>query len=284
MVLNEPMAFTAVGYLAGIHAPGKIGFGKFLKASVHASLCLADGSKIIRKNVPNAEIGSTFSCTHIEPLRKNNKKDIKAVERSIAMINRFFIEPALGLGYPIKSFPALKRIKKYMKPGDEELMKADLDFVGVQNYTRDLVKFSLRRPVIWAYPIPPNKRNVPYTEMKWEVYPESMYHMIKLFGSYPQVKKILITENGASFPDTLEKGVVNDETRKKYIQDNLEQVLRAKKEGYNVQGYFIWSFMDNFEWAEGFRTRFGIVHVDFKTQVRTIKNSGKWYAVFLGEK
>jgi beta-glucosidase len=94
----------------------------------------------------------------------------------------------------------------------------------------------------------------------------------------------MITENGAAFPDFLINGAVNDLQRTKYIQDNLKQVLRAKKEGYNIEGYFTWTLTDNFEWAEGYHPRFGLIHVDFDTQKRTIKQSGLWYADFLGSK
>ena len=105
--------------------------------------------------------------------------------------------------------------------------------------------------------------------------------MIKKFNSYPQIKKILITENGAAFPDTLQHQSVIDPDRIAYLKSHLEQVLKAKKEGSKVCGYFIWTLTDNFEWAEGYHPRFGLVYVDFKTQQRIIKSSGHWYADFL---
>jgi len=117
--------------------------------------------------------------------------------------------------------------------------------------------------------------------MNWEVYPEAIYCAIKRMASYPQVKKIIVTENGAAFPDEIANGEINDTKRLQYIQDNLKQVLRAKREGVKVDGYFIWSLMDNFGLAEGTKPRFGMVGVDFKTQQRTIKASGKWYKEFL---
>jgi beta-glucosidase len=105
--------------------------------------------------------------------------------------------------------------------------------------------------------------------------------MLKYFDRYEGIDKIIVTENGASFPDKLEGGAIHDEKRKKFYQDYLRQVLRAKREGVNVAGYFGWSLMDNFEWAEGYQTRFGLVHVDFETQKRTIKDSGLWFKEFL---
>lgn len=283
MIMNEPTAFTALGYLMGIHAPGKKGLGKFLKASHHTALALAEGGRTLRAIHPNAHIGSTFSCFYVEPF-KEKKKHQRAAKRLEAISNKFFLEAALGRGYPIKDFPALKRIRKYMQPGDEEKLKFDLDFVGLQNYTRVIAKYSPFVPGLWGKQIPPKKRGVEVTEMDWEVYPESVYQMVKWMSSYPEIKEIIITESGAAFPDTLENGRIKDDKRTKYLQDVLQGVLKAKREGMPVKGYFVWTFMDNFEWAEGYRPRFGLVYVDFQTQKRYIKDSGKWFANFLGDK
>jgi beta-glucosidase len=116
--------------------------------------------------------------------------------------------------------------------------------------------------------------------MDWEVHPESIYQMIKLFSSYSSVKEIYITENGASFPDELEGISVHDNERKNFFESYLKQLLRAKKEGMNVNGYFVWSLTDNFEWAEGYRHRFGLVYFDYVTKKRIIINSGKWFFGF----
>ena len=117
--------------------------------------------------------------------------------------------------------------------------------------------------------------------MGWEVYPQGMYDIIKQFAAYPGIKNIIITENGTAFPDKVENGEVHDPERTKYIQDYLKQVLRAKREGINVNGYFVWSFIDNFEWDSGYRPRFGIVYNDVANQNRIVKDSGKWFAGFL---
>ena len=119
--------------------------------------------------------------------------------------------------------------------------------------------------------------------MKWEVHPPAINHILKKFSQYENIRKIIITENGAAFPDILLDGEVNDELRTQYIQDHLKEVLKAKQEGVNVDGYFVWTLTDNFEWAEGYHTRFGLIHVDFDTQQRTIKQSGKWYSQFLAD-
>jgi beta-glucosidase len=285
MVLNEPMAFVGLGYMLGIHAPGRKGLGNFLPAVHHASLAQAEGGRLLRANVANADIGTTFSATWMDPWKGKTSNE-KGVERMEALFNRLFIEPSLGLGYPEESFKGLRGLHKHMKPGDAEKLAFDFDFIGLQNYTRDFVQKWWFPPMVWARLVPVKKRGeIQTTEMNWEVYPEGIYNLLKwLHGYGDKIKRIIVTENGAAFPDQLDGDRVHDEKRKKFIIDYLGQVLRAKQEGVNVQGYFIWSFMDNFEWAEGFKPRFGLVHVDFETQKRTIKDSGYWYSDFLAWK
>ena len=124
-------------------------------------------------------------------------------------------------------------------------------------------------------------RNVQTTVMNWEVYPKSIYKMIKKFNAYEGVKKIIITENGAAFEDNVANGFVNDIERRKFFKQYLKQVYKAKEKGLKIDGYFVWTLMDNFEWAEGYKPRFGLIHVNFETQERIVKSSGKWFAKFL---
>ncbi len=282
MVLNEPMAFTALGYFLGIHAPGKKGAGKFMPVAHHATMAQAEGGRVIRANLPKAQIGSTFSASHIQPV-DDKPKNARAAARVDALLNRLYLEPALGMGYPMETLPFLKKMEKHIQPGDMEKLAFDFDFIGLQNYTREVVKRSLI-PYVRATMIKPHKRDVPeeeITEMGWEVYPEGIYHLLKKFAAYPKVDKILVTENGTAFPDEVKGDSVPDAKRTAFIQDYLGQVRRAQKEGVNVQGYFVWTYLDNFEWAEGYEPRFGLVHVDFESQQRRIKDSGLWYRDFL---
>lgn len=280
IVMNEPVVFTGAGYFLGLHAPGRRGMKNFLPAVLYTTLAIATGGRILRKHCENANIGTTFSCSHVEPYR-NIERDFKAVKRIDALLNRLYIEPLLGLGFPEKELPVLKGIKKIMQANDDKDMVFDFDFIGIQNYTREIVKNSWLMPYVSASLIKAEKRKVPLTTMGWEVYPEAMYHMIKKFSEYPQIKKLLITENGAAFSDELVNGEVKDVEREQYIKENLKQILRAKADGYEVGGYFVWTLTDNFEWAEGFHPRFGLIYVDFDTLKRTVKNSGKWFREFL---
>jgi beta-glucosidase len=281
MVMNEPAVFTGAGYFFGIHAPGKTGLKNFLPSIHHVVLSIAAGAKMLRSILPEAQIGITFSCSHIEPY-SDRLKDVNAAKRADALINRLFIEPILGLGYPVADLPVLKGLEKYYQQGDEDKLQFDFDFIGIQNYTREIVKYSFFTPYMQASLVKAQNRNVPLTAMRWEVYPPAIYHVLKKFNEYPQIKKIYLTENGAAFPDKVVNGRVDDPQRLDYLQNYLRQVLRAKNEGCKVSGYFIWTLTDNFEWAEGYNPRFGIIYVDFVSQQRIVKASGQWYADFLG--
>ena len=280
IILNEPMVFTGAGYFLGVHAPGKKGLNNFLSAAHHAAVCQAEGGRLIKQLRPECKVGTTFSSSHIEPYRFIEKYII-AAKKVDTLLNRLFIEPLLGMGYPINDLKILQRIEQFIKPGDESKLAFDMDFIGVQNYTRELVSHTSFMPFVQAKIIKANKRNVETTLMNWEVYPESMYHILKKFDEYKNIKEIIVTENGAAFPDEIIDGKIDDHKRIKYLQDHITQVLRAKQEGVKVNGYFIWTLLDNFEWAEGYYPKFGLVHVDFATQKRTIKSSGYWYKNFL---
>jgi beta-glucosidase len=280
MVLNEPMVFTGAGYFLGVHAPGKKGLKNFIPAVHHAALCQAQGARILKDVNDKLNVGTTFSCSFLQP-ETNSEKDKLATKKVDALLNRLFIEPSLGLGYPIEDLKLLDRIYDYYKLYDEKLLAFDFDFIGIQNYTREIVAHSYFVPLLNAKIIKANKRNVTYTQMNWEVYPPALYEMLKKYNSYPQVKKIIITENGAAFVDKVEEGKIVDDERTSFLHSHIEQVLFAKNKGVKVEGYFVWTFTDNFEWAEGYHPKFGLVHVDFKTQKRIIKQSGYWYKQFL---
>jgi len=280
MVMNEPGVFTGAGYFLGIHAPGRTGLKNFLPAIHHVVLSIVAGAKQLRLELPAAQIGTTFSCSFIEP-HSDKPKDLAAAKRVDALLNRLFIEAVSGYGYPLDDVPALRGIEKYILPGDADNMKFEFDFTGLQNYTREIVKYSFFTPYISAALVKAEDRGVPLTDMKWEVYPPAIYAMIKKFNAYPEVKKLIITENGAAFPDEIINGEVADPLRVAYLQSHIGQVLKAKNDGYKADGYFVWTLTDNFEWAEGYHPRFGLIYVDFDTQQRIIKSSGRWFAAFL---
>jgi beta-glucosidase len=280
MVMNEPGVFTGAGYFLGLHAPGRTGLRNYLPTIHHTVLSIVSAAKQLRSVSPGAIIGTTFSCSHIEPYSQK-ARDINAANRVDALLNRLFIEPLLGLGYPMNEVTALKGINKYILAGDEADMTFNFDFIGIQNYTREVVKFSLFTPYMYARLVKAAKRNVPVTLMGWEVYPQSLYNVLKQFAAYKPAMPIYVTENGVAFEDTLVDEGINDTERVEFLQTHIAEVLKAKNEGVNVKGYFIWTLTDNFEWAEGYHPRFGLIYIDFKTLKRTIKASGNWYKEFL---
>lgn len=290
MILNEPAASSALGYMVGIHAPGRRNVKKFFAAIHHTALCQAEGARVVKNNAPRAQVGTTFSCAAVDAWHDQPKHQ-KAARRMDALLNRLFIEPALGMGYPYDGWNGLKRLEKHMREGDEARLQFNFDFIGLQNYTRNVTKFNLFPPMLWAKEVKPTKRGISpeqITDMNWEVYPQGIYRILKRFAAYPNVKNIVITENGCAFPDEVRLGengekVVHDEQRLKFFHDYLAEVLRAKREGVPVNGYFVWSLMDNFEWHEGYRPRFGVVYVDFESQSRIVKDSGRWFQHFLAK-
>ena len=282
MVLNEPAGFVGLGYMTGYHAPGRMGMGNFLPAIHHATMCQAEGGRIIRKNIPDAVIGTTFSCSFIEPFSQK-LTDIQAAKRADALLNRLFLEPALGMGYPLEELPFLnKMIKKYVQEGDMEKLFFDFDFIGLQNYFKIVVKNAWWMPYLSASEVKPHKRNVKeLTEMGWEISPDGIFQILNQLSQYQGIKQIIITENGAAFKDNLEEGYINDLERTAFYESYLQHVLKAQESGVKVGGYMAWTLTDNFEWTEGYKPKFGLVHVDFKTQKRTLKGSANWFRDFL---
>lgn len=277
IVLNEPFGFTSLGYMLGVHAPGKFGLSYFLPAIHHVALAQAAGGRVLRAEVPQARIGTTYSCSQIIPYTQNSN-DLQAAKRADALFNRLFIEPALGLGYPVDAFPLLQCIeRRYALWRDWDKLPFDFDFTGIQSYFPLVVRYNAFMPYVQVSEVKARYRNVPMTSLGWEISGDGMYHILQQFAAYEGVKELMVTESGAAFEDRLLNGLVEDKQRVNYFREYVGAVLRAKRTGVPVTGYFAWTLMDNFEWAEGYKATFGLVHVDFETQQRTIKASGHWF-------
>lgn len=281
IVINEPFGFTSLGYMLGIHAPGETGLSNFLAAAQHTAIAQADGGRILRAEVAQARIGTTFSCSEIIPYT-HSSNDLLAAKRVDCLMNRLFVEPALGMGFPTADWDVLEKFAvSHSTWRHVQRMTFDFDFIGLQNYFPLVIKYNAFIPVIQAWEVKAKNRNKPHTAMGWEINADSFYNIIKQFAAYPNIKELVITENGAAFNDRLVDGKIHDEDRIDFFKLYLEAMLKAKNEGVNITGYLVWTLMDNFEWAEGYHARFGIVHNDFKTQQRTIKDSGYWWQHFL---
>ncbi|WP_461788295.1 GH1 family beta-glucosidase [Pedobacter sp.] len=283
IVINEPFGFTSLGYMLGVHAPGQTGVHNFFDAALHTAIAQADGAKILRAEVSSAVIGTAFSCSEVVPYTQS-AQDILAAKRTDALMNRFFFEPVLGLGFPTADWEVLEKFAiSHSTWRHQERMKFDFDFIGIQNYFPLVIRYNAFIPILQAWEVKAKNRKVPHTAVGWEINADSFYRIIKQFAAYPQVKDIMVTENGAAFHDKVTGGKIDDQQRIAYFEAYLAAVLKAKNEGVNVTGYLAWTLMDNFEWAEGYQARFGLVHNDFKTQQRTIKQSGYWWQDFLSK-
>jgi beta-glucosidase len=281
IVLNEPFGYTSLGYMLGIHAPGKTGLSNFFPAVLHTALAQADGGKILRAEISKANIGTTFSCSEVIPNTQSDN-DILAAKRVDCLMNRLFVEPTQGMGFPTADWDVLEKFQiEYGTWRLHDRMKFDFDFIGLQNYFPLVIKYNAFIPVIQAWEVKAKSRKKPHTAMGWEINADSFYNIVKQFAAYPNIKNIIITENGAAYHDKLIEGRVEDPERIEYFKLYLNALLKLKNEGVKVTGYMAWTLMDNFEWAEGFTARFGLIYNDFKTQERSIKDSGYWWQEFL---
>jgi beta-glucosidase len=282
MILNEPSVFVGAGYFFGIHAPGKTGFSNFFSAMHHATLSIGHIYKVIKDLNPSSMVGSTFSFTHVEG-KDERPKNIQAAKTADLLINRMFFEPVIGKGYPIGEIRLLNRISEFMKKGDEDKLAVKLDFIGIQSYTREVFRHNPFNPLLNIRQVEAKHRVDRLTAMNWEIYPEGIYNVLKKIDAYKTGIPVIITENGIALNDAPISQAVQDIQRITYYREHIEQVLRAKQEGVDVRGYFAWSLLDNFEWAEGYAPRFGLIYVDFETKQRILKNSGLWFREFLGD-
>lgn len=281
IVMNEPFGFTSLGYMLGVHAPGETGLNNFFPSVLHTAIAQADGGRILRAEVNKANIGTAFSCSEIIPYTQSDL-DLTAAKRVDCLMNRLFVEPALGMGFPTADWEVLEKFAiSHSTWRYKERMAFDFDFIGLQNYFPLVIKYNAFVPVIQAWEVKAKTRKKPYTAMGWEINANSFCNIIKQFAAYPNIKEIVITENGAAFNDKLLNGAITDDERIAYFELYLSALLKAKNEGINITGYMAWTLMDNFEWAEGYEARFGLVYNDFKTQERTIKKSGFWWQDFL---
>ena len=282
-LLNEPAAFTSLGYLDGTHAPGRSSIFDFLRATHTVNLAQGAGFRAVKAVRPKARVGSAFSMSPCEPAT-DSEDDRIAAERAHAITNTWFLEPALRGRYP-SAFSFSPAVFMKIHQDDMELVRAPLDFVGINLYYRTRVsaptlseRLSDRRFLFLPARMDGWDKG-PKTGIGWEVWPRSLYAMVLRITNDYHRPVLEITESGCAYNDAPGPGgTVNDARRISYHQQYLSELARAIHDGADIRGYHAWSLLDNFEWAEGLSQRFGLAYVDFKTQKRTIKASGMWYA------
>jgi beta-glucosidase len=278
ITFNEPWVFTWLGLTFGIHAPGyKTGdFRLALQASHHVNIAHGRSVQIIRENVPGAEVGTTLNLSHVDAATASDE-DMAAAIRQDGFNNRWYLDPVLRGSYPKDMEDVMAEFLPITQEGDMEIIYQPLDFLGINYYTRNVVRHEDGQMGLEVAHI--RQEQSEFTEMDWEVHPESLYKLLKRLNDDYKPKAMYITENGAAFKDEVSAdGQVHDERRVAYLQGHFEAALRARAEGVPLAGYFVWSLLDNFEWAEGYDKRFGITYVNYETQERIIKDSGRYLA------
>lgn len=281
ITLNEPFVSAFMGHMEGRHAPGITDLDTAVAASHHLMLSHGLAVPVIRNNCIGADVGITLNLTPQVPA-SSSAEDRNKARWMDGFINRWFLDPLVGRGYPQDMVSDFGTKMDFVKPGDMEIIATPVDFLGVNYYTRGIARSSNERekenePIV-VFP------NDEHTEMGWEVYPQGIYNILGRLHFDYAFPAIFITENGAAFQDEIgPDGQVYDPVRLSYIQRHLEMVHKAIEIGVPVNGYFVWSLFDNFEWAHGYSKRFGLVYVDYETQQRILKSSAKWYQQVIRE-
>lgn len=276
---NEPQVFVYLGYEHGVHAPGrKEGRREVLSAIHHVLLAHGRGMQVIRKHAkPGAQAGIVYAAAPIWP-GTDKPEDVAAAERHWHRSNDWWMQPLVQGGYPADIAALYGEDAPRLQPEDEATMKQPLDFLGLNYYSPERI---IDDPSLGPLEVArlPIAADAPRTDFPgWEIFPAGLQNHLQQFWRRYKVP-LYVTENGASSlsdapgPD----GRVQDPQRLAYVRDHLIHCSRAIANGVDLRGYYVWSLMDNFEWALGYAQRFGIVHVDFKTQQRTPKDSFRWY-------
>jgi len=288
ILFNEPSVFTYSGYLEGEHAPGHKSLLDFLRATHVVNLAQGAGFRALKATRPRARAGTAFNMSPCEPAT-DSEEDKLATERAHAITNIWFVEPALRGRYP-EALTFLPETAMRIQPGDMEKTRAPLDFIGINLYYRTVASAPATMERVshaqdWLFPVKMDGgQQGPKTDFGWEVWPKALYDMVTRITRDYNRPVIEITESGCSYNDGPDaSGAVHDSRRIAYHREYLAALGRAIAEGADVRGYHAWSLLDNFEWAEGFSQRFGLTYVDFKTQRRTIKDSGRWYGKVAAE-
>lgn len=272
--LNEPWCISILSNELGEHAPGLQDRKLALQVAHNALVAHGRGFRAIQELCPDGKAGIVLNMWPVYP-ELDTESDHALAGLTASKNNRWFLEPLLGLGYPQDAWDAYGADVPVIEPGDLDMMTTDLDFLGLNYYTRTVIhdpnggdgrRLYLR-----------DQSNV--SARDWETYPLGLYDLLLwLHREYPQLREIYVTENGMACRDMLENGAVHDPERTSYLRGHIAAIHDAMLAGVAVKGYFVWSLMDNFEWAFGYDSRFGLAYVDFATQQRTLKDSAYWYS------
>ena len=273
ITINEPWVVSILGHLWGIHAPGRTDLKEAL--AVAHSLLLAHGRAVdvVRGNVRDAQVGITLNLSHVYPV-SDRSDDAEAARIQDGFSNRWFLDPVLKGAYPEDMLQLFGDSGPDVQSGDFDIIGRPTDFLGINSYFPTYVKAD-PEGFFGVSPVEPERER---TATGWIVEPEGFEDLLVRVQNDYDPPAIYVTENGAAFDDPApDNGRVPDPKRRDYLHGHLLAAHRAIGQGARLRGYFAWSLLDNFEWAQGYSKRFGITYVDYETQERTIKDSGRWY-------
>lgn len=269
---NEPWVVASLGYEMGIFAPGIKDRRAAVQASHHLLLSHGMALQAMRGQGGKAQLGIVLNLAPMHPAT-DSAEDKAKTRLEDGRLVRWYMDPLFKSAYPQDVIEFLGDDAPRIQSGDMEIISAPMDFLGVNYYSRSMVSA--------GEPWDPKKGGLEITDMGWEVYPEGLTELlVRLHRDYA-VPPLFVTENGGAFKDKVENGRINDIQRTRYLGRHIDAVAEAMRQGVRMGGYMVWSLMDNFEWASGYEKRFGIVYVDYDTQVRTLKESAHWYREFL---
>jgi len=279
ITLNEPQCFIGMGHLDGTHAPGlQMGVAEVLLAAHHALLAHGQAVQVIRARAKMPPLVSAAQAGTVSLPNTDQPADIAAARASMFSIrekrffnNSWFSDPMILGRYPEEGARLFEPEMPALQAGDLATIQAPLDFFAANIYSGNYIRATPDGDFE-----PAADRKLPETAMGWPITPEALYWGPRFFHERYQLP-IVITENGMATDDVDKDSSINDPLRIEFLQQYLQQYARAIADGVPAQGYFLWSIMDNFEWAEGYAKRFGLIHVDYATQQRTLKASAHWY-------
>ncbi|HEY7349824.1 MAG TPA: GH1 family beta-glucosidase [Ktedonobacterales bacterium] len=286
ITLNEPWCSAYLGYGLGVHAPGIQQPQSAIDAAHH--LLLAHGLAVprIRSHArADAQVGITLNLTPIFAA-DDRAETWQGVERADVLHNRWLLDPLFHARYPERLFADLAAAPPPLESEDMALISTPLDFLGVNYYSRALIRAPGRarghRPSAEAYEYVSPVPEASYTQMAWEIYPPGLAEALRRVHRDYAPRLILVTENGAAFDDQWDgRNHIPDKRRVHYLSEHIHVLEESLRQEIPLGGYFAWSLMDNFEWVDGYSQRYGLVYVDYLTQRRIIKESGRWYAAFI---
>ncbi len=281
---NEPWCAAYLGYGSGLHAPGLTDMPSAFVAGHH--LLLAHGLALPRLRAltqPGTQLGISLNLNPV--YTADDLPETQRIAEEVEIFNnRWFLDPIFRGTYPDGLFAQFNAPPPPVQDGDMTLIAAPIDFLGVNYYSRSMVPIHMGTNPVGngSATVISSEHQTDYTDMGWEIYPPGLYDLLHTLHRDYHPAAVVITENGAAFTDVLDgDGQVHDPRRVDYVRQHIQAMARVIADAMPLKGYFLWSLMDNFEWAEGYNKRFGIVYVDFATQERIIKTSGQWYARFI---